>query len=631
MLNIMRQQAQSWLIKVLLGAIVVVFVFWGVGSFTSRQGAKVAEVNGKTITVEEYRKAYDNLIEQYRQQFGGKLDERMLEMLKVKQQVLNRLVDEKLLLNEAERLSLRVAPEELSEAIVKIPAFQDRGTFNTRRYRMVLNNAQMTPEEFEESQRQVMLIGKLRDLITAGVAVSESEAMAQYNYDNERVNIRYVRFSPDRYKKLTPTDEEVTKYFEDHKENYRTEPKIKARYLIFDPKDFTSQVTISEDDIRDYYESNQGEFEKEQTVQARHILLKLAEDADPKQVEARRAEAQKIADRARAGEDFATLAKTFSEGPTKDRGGDLGTFKRGDMVKPFSDKAFSMKPGEISDPVRTRFGWHVIKVEKVSPATTEPLEQATGKIREKLVEMQSQTKAFDRAEEIFDVTFNNNDLAQVAAENKLSLITSGFFSRSQGTLKGVTNRTQFADKAFELPIDEISDVLEIGDKYYLVQVIEKQDSQIPELASVKEKVTADVLQSLQKKKAMADAETLLADLKKGQKIDDAAKIYDLKPADSGLFKRDDTIEGIGSERSISTAAFQLYKAGELPESVIQGTQGVYVFQLLERKVPDPQGFAEERQAIEERLLQRKQYSVFNTWMAELKSRSEVSIEKSYLQ
>ena len=193
MLNIMRQQAQSWLIKVLLGAIVVVFVFWGVGSFTSRQGAKVAEVNGKTITVEEYRKAYDNLIEQYRQQFGGKLDERMLEMLKVKQQVLNRLVDEKLLLNEAERLSLRVAPEELSEAIVKIPAFQDRGTFNTRRYRMVLNNAQMTPEEFEESQRQVMLIGKLRDLITAGVAVSESEAMAQYNYDmNESISATFA-------------------------------------------------------------------------------------------------------------------------------------------------------------------------------------------------------------------------------------------------------------------------------------------------------------------------------------------------------------------------------------------------------------------------------------------------------
>jgi peptidyl-prolyl cis-trans isomerase D len=171
-----------------------------------------------------------------------------------------------------------------------------------------------------------------------------------------------VVFEPGRYQDIEVTDEEVQEYFDANQNNYKTELKLKAQYIYFNPQDFAGGVTVAVEDVKDYFDSHPDEFIVPKTVKARHILFKLEKDSSPEVVEEKRKKAEEVLALAKGGEDFGELAKTYSEGPSKDRGGDLGTFKKETMVKPFADQAFSMKAGEISDPVRTQFGWHIIKV-----------------------------------------------------------------------------------------------------------------------------------------------------------------------------------------------------------------------------------------------------------------------------
>ena len=173
----MIKQAGSWVIKILLGAIVIVFVFWGVGSFRAERGGRVALVNGDQITLDEYREAYNNLIERLRRRFGNNLDEDMLKQLQVKRQALNQLINNILLVQESKRLKFRVSEKELADAISNFEAFQRAGMFDSRLYRNVLDRLRMTPETFEVAQKNEMMIDKLRTLITRSAKISDQEAL----------------------------------------------------------------------------------------------------------------------------------------------------------------------------------------------------------------------------------------------------------------------------------------------------------------------------------------------------------------------------------------------------------------------------------------------------------------------
>ncbi|MBU0769172.1 MAG: SurA N-terminal domain-containing protein, partial [Proteobacteria bacterium] len=388
------------MIKILLGAIVVVFVFWGVGSFRSQRGGRVALVNGDQITLDEYREAYDNLIEQLRRRFGNNLDEDMLKQLQVKRQALNQLIDNKLLVQESKRLKFRVSKKELADAISNFSAFQKAGMFDSRLYRDILDRLRMTPEAFEEAQKNAMMIDKLRTLITSSAKISDQEALEWYNWVNASVNIDTVFFDPNQYKDIHPSDEELKTFFENHKENYKTDAMVKVRYLIFNPDAFRSKVELSDEEVREYYDENLETFKIPKTVEARHILLRVNQDADPETVKKTKDRALDILKLAKEGKDFAELAKQYSEGPTRDKGGYLGKFKKEAMVKPFADMAFSLKAGEIGEPVRTQFGWHIIKVEKVNEASITSFDDAKKNIQKNLTDDMAKSLAYDEAETV---------------------------------------------------------------------------------------------------------------------------------------------------------------------------------------------------------------------------------------
>jgi peptidyl-prolyl cis-trans isomerase D len=632
MLNVMRKNAQSWLIKIILGAIVVVFVFWGVGSFTSNKANRVAEVNGEPISIETYRTTYNNMVEQYRQRFGGQLTEEMLEMLNIKGQVVEQLVNQSVLLQEAGRQDLRVTNEELSESIAKIPAFQRNGAFDGRLYRNLLNRLRLTPEEFELNQRHQLLVQKISDLVVSAAYVAPEEVRQRYDWEHAGVDLNYVFVDPASFTDLTAEADELTAYFEENKEKYKTAPKVKVRYVLFWPSDYADQVTIAPEEVEDYFSQNPDEFREEKTVEARHILFKLAADADEDAVEKRRQEAADIAARAKAGEDFAELARTYSEGPTKDSGGDLGAFKRSAMVKPFADQAFSMQAGEISDPVKTQFGWHVIKVEKVNPEKVDDLAAATPQIEKKLRAQKTKTLAFDAAESLYENVFTGEDFTQVAGERGLTLVTSDFFEQRKGPAANIPSKRKFALAAFGLPENEVSEILDLDTAYAILQLVEKQPAEVPALEAVKDSVRDDLIRQKRDEEAKAVAEKILAAAQaEGGDLEKAAQAEGLGIKATGVFKRNDSIPEIGRERDIAKAAFALTADEPLGAVAFKGAKGFYLIALREREAADADGFDEQKAQIRQRLLQQKQSEVYERWLADARARAEIVVEAPFAQ
>ena len=630
MLRLMRKHAGNWLIKILLGAIVIVFIFWGVGSFRAERGSRVALVNGDQITVDQFRNAYDNLIEQLRTRFGSKLDDKMIKTLQVKRQALNLLINNELLIQEAEKLKFRVSEQELADAIMHIPAFQRGGVFDRYRYKNVLENLRMTPESFEADQKNQMLIDKLRTLVTSSAKVSDQEVREWYEWLNAMVNIDYVLFDPSRYKNIHVTEEEIKSFYEKQKENYKTETMVKVRYLDFDPKQYQSKVKLSDAEIREYYDENLASFRIPKKVVARHILIKVSPDADPETVKKTKERALKILKLAREGKNFAELAKKYSEGPSRKDGGYLGEFTKESMVKPFAEKAFSMKAGEISEPVRTQFGWHIIKVEKVIDAHTISFKDAKKGIQEKLTENKAKSMAYDAAESVSDIAYEGDDLINAAKERHLTILTTDFFTK-KGPIKGISNPSKFASIAFDLSTGEISDVQEFPDGYYILQLLKRIPPEIPPFDKVKERVKNDLIKEKQNQNAKADASAFLAALKNGKTMSEESKQFHLTPETTGFFKRNGLVPNIGYERNISEAAFQLTHEKKLPESVLKGAKGYYVIQYKDKKISQSDTFDKDKENIKEQLLAQKKSEIFDALLAHLKSKAEITIKEGFLE
>ncbi len=628
MLNLMRKNAGTWLIKILLGAIVLVFVFWGVGSFRDRGAGRVASVNGDPIMAEEYNEAYNHLVEQIKQRYGNRLNDEMLKMLQVKKQALDQLIEKRLLLTEAKRLNFTVSDEELSSNIKTIAAFQDNGSFDNRRYRAVLAQNHLTPESFEAKQRDFILMDKVRSLVSDSVKISDAEIEDMYQWKNSQIKIDYVLFDPSLIGDIRLSDDEVKAYFNAHKDTYKTEPKRKAVFLQFTPEMYQSKVTLTESELKDYFDTSAGEFNTPKTVEASHILIQIPPDAKPDAVEKAKEKALLVMKKAKEGKDFSELAKQYSDDPGGKNGGHLGAFQRDAMVEPFSEKAFSMSPGEISDPVRTQFGFHIIKVEKVNPAATLTFEQARPKIIKKLTDEKAKSIANEAANTAYNDSLNVDALSKVASEMKQPLITTEPFGRSGPA--GVKNPAQFAAAAFKLAPNAISDIVDSGDAYYILQVVEDIPESIPEFARVADRVRADLTKEKQDEQALKDAGQCLSEMKSGKLPKAFQGKKGVKTGTTDFFKRGERIPDIGYEREISSAAFGLSYDKKYADEPIKGQKGYYAIAFKEGKAADPAGLTGEKAQILETLTSQKQRRVFEDLLTSLRNNGKIVIENGYL-
>jgi len=621
----MRKHATSWLIKVALFAIVIVFIFWGGYSYTERKANRVAVVNGSYIGIREYQSMYNNLVEQMRRQFGSQFSSELVESLNLKGQALDQLINRRLILAEAGMLEFAVSQEELQNAIVSYPAFQTNGRFDPLRYQQALRYARLTPQEFEASQREDLLISKVEQFITRGAKVLESEMLSFFHHTRDRVNLAYVQLDPQDFKNRVKVDEEAVRdYFDKHRENYRLADKRNILYVRFVPRDYLAEVEVTAQEIEEFYQVHQEDYREPQKVRARHILFRISEKAKTAEIQEILDRAKKVLALARKGDNFAELARKYSEDSTAARGGDLGYFKRGDMVKPFADSAFSLKKGEISDLVRTRFGIHIIKVENIKEESIQPLAQVKGAVLKGLKEERSGEIALQRAESFIDRSRALDDLQKAAAEEGLEVKESGLFAAEE-SIPQLGRHPEINEVIFSLRLQEVSPVLRVGDDQVVAQLLEIQDSRLKEFAEAQEEVQEDWITEQSKVLARKQAQEWLETARQDGNLAEVARSNKLKINKTGLFTAISPPPFLRNQRDMVITAFSLTSEQPVPSEVYEVNGTFIILQLEESQPASENGFQQEKDNLAKQLLQAKKEQTFSRWLNARRQQADIKM------
>ena len=626
LLSLMRKHAKSWLIKALIAIIAIVFVFYFGYSFSGREGIKIVMVNDEVITAVEYQKNYRSMVEALQREYRGMWSDNLVKVFDLKNRALDALINQKLVSQEAKKIGLDVTEKEVQDKIMSNPSFQFRGRFDESRYLAVLQNYHMTPEGFEILVAREMLQEKVEQLLTTLSPVTDQEVLEQYTFANEKVKISYVEFKPDQFKnKVKVEPAAMEKYFEENKETYRVPEKIRLAYVVFDPDAYKGQMNVSEDQIKDYYEDNLDTFKEKKQVKARHILFMLPENASKEEEEKVKQKAMSVLQQARAGADFAELAKKHTEDPSgKESGGDLGYFSAGQMVKPFEDAAFRLKKEEISDLVRTAFGYHILQVEDIKEAKTKTLEEARGSIITTLMKTATMDMAHEKALSFVDRMPYQADLLKYAAENKVPAKETEYFSQKDA-IPEIGNNEKLRQTLFSMEREEPSEVVEAGGKFYVFQVKDKKPSVIPAFDEVKDKLREDTINFLANQMAKSGAEEYLKKLKEGKDWPVLAKESGLEIKTTEFLNRQDTIPQIGSSPELQEAAFGLSQKKRYADNVFQNDKGVFVIRWEGEQDIDRNKFEEEKKLYRDMLVRLKNQSLFKEWIEHLKSRAKIEM------
>ncbi len=623
MLDFIRQNAGSWLIKFILGVIVLVFIFWGVGNFRSQRLSVMAKVNGEEILVPQYQKAYARAVERYNQMFKGAVPPGFLEQMKLKEKVLEGLIDQALMRQEAARLGLVVSDKEVQEAILSIPQFKTNGNFDKNRYLRLLASQRLTPMEFEEQVKDQILFEKLRQIFFAPLAATTPETRQLYQYENGEINLTFAKVKDQLCrKKVKAEEQELQAYFEKDKERYKTRPKVKIRYLALLEKDLAKEVKIDEAQAKKYYEQHLDQYKVEEKRQARHILLTVQSGTDEAEEAKIKAKAQKLAQRARKGEDFAKLAKEYSQDPgSASKGGDLGTFGRGVMVKPFEEAAFALKEGEVSDPVRTPFGWHVIKMEKIIAAHQRPFKEVKGAIVNKLRRERVNALIWDRAQKIYEEIIEAGGLDGYAQLKKAKLKEEGPFAMNQipPILGGSTSAI---NAVFALTKGEMSSLLRVKDGILVVEVTDKEPPRIPEFSQIKKRVLRDYTAEKSAEICGDLAKKIIMEAKE-KGLTKAAKAHGISTSETGFFKRTSPAAGGKLPMEVAKMTKGLYAKRPLLEEPVRSGDAWFVLAFKAAKEADMDGFAASEEALKKRILNDKENMAFSQWLKTLRERAEI--------
>lgn len=623
LLSLMRKHAQSWIIKFLVAIIAAVFIFYFGYSFRRSAGTKIAYVNGELISGVEYQKAYRSMVEALQREYKSVWSDSLLKVFNVRTRALDRLISQKLVSQEARNIGLDVTGKEVQDQIMVYPAFQSRGRFDESRYRSLLQNNRMQPEDFEAGIEQELLQRKIEHFLRSFLLVSGQDVLEYYTYSNERVKISFVQFLPERFKASVKIDDaSIEKYFNEQKEKYRIPEKIKLTYIVFDPDEFKDKVKVSDQQIRDYYEERMSAFKEEKQVKVRHILFKLAQDASEGEEKKVRERALSVLKKARDGEDFANLAKAYSEDPSKEQGGDLGYFSSGEMVKPFEDTAFKMKKGEISDPVRTPFGYHIIKVEEIKEARAKSLEDVREQIAKLLNQMGRMDLAHEKALSLMDQMPYQGDLRPFATERQLTAGQTGYFSQGE-SIPEIGGDEKLLQSLFSLKKNEVSEVIEVEGKFYVFQISDRSPSALPELAKVNNRVKEDLFSSLAVVEAKAAAERHLARLKAGEDWVALSKETGLSPETTDLFSRQNPVPQIGYDPDLLESAFGLSEKNRYPDRVIENDKGLFVIRYEGREGVDKEKFQEERGRYAHSLTVARHRVALKNWLEDLRRKAAI--------
>lgn len=631
MLDRMRRH-KGWL-KWSLGLVVLTFVAFYATDFVRDQnmvapGAAsptdvVAEIEGIDLTAGDFQRRYLNQVQMYQAQYGGSIDEQMLRRLGVPNQILDQMIEEEAALLEAERQGLEVSDEELAQQIFSIPALQENGRFvGEERYEQMLRSQRppMTKGNFEASLRRTMMIEKLRSALTDWMAVSEQDVDREFKRRNEKVKLQVVALTAEAFRdQVTVSDQDVAAYFDQHKAEFRLGEQRKIKMLVLDRDAARAKVTVPEADVQRYYSQNLAQYTTPEQVRASHILLSTQgkTEADVEKV------AQDVLQRAKAGEDFAALARQYSDDPgSKENGGDLDYFSRGRMVPEFEQAAFNTPPGQITDLVKSQFGFHIIKVVDKRTGATTAIDAVRPQIQDTLawqrVDQQLAAQSAQFATRIDDPS----DLDTIAREHGLPIVDAGFFQRGD-PVAGLGAAPEVSTAAFALADGAVSGAVNSPRGPVFLAVTEKKDPYVPQLDEVKDRVRQDVIRVRAAELSRQRAGEVAAALRGSSDFAAAAKAQGLEAKDTQLSPRNTPLPDIGVSPQVDKVAFAL-PVGAV-SAPIATNEGTVIVKVVERDEVTPDEYRTAKEQFRAELLAERRGRFFMAYMTRAKEKMAIQI------
>jgi len=635
MLDFVRNKQKSIIIKLAFAIIILSFVI-GYAMLSAPGGpggedptSEAAVVNGKMISYNDFQNTYSNLYQLYQNIYQDQFNPALEKQLKLAEKSINSMIDQVLLQEEAERLQLDVTGKELVESIAQVPAFQDNGVFNKERYLQVLAYQRMNSDEFEALQRNELIVNKVREQLHSGVAVTDAEIDEEFRNNNEKINLNFVSLTSAAFeKKVKVTDEALEAFFTEQQETFRIPEMVALRYLQFEPQRYLEEVTFEESELDKFYRRHLDQFEIIEKVKASHILVKVDEGADENIRAEKRTFAEKLLEEAKTGKDFAELARVNSDDKASAvKGGNLGYFTRGSMVKPFEDAAFNMNPGDISELVETTFGYHIIKVEEYTEPGVLSQEAALDEVKQGLRAEKAKQLAFEKAMDAYNINRKTGDLEAAAASNELGLKETGPFARD-GYIDGIGRNEEVINAALLLEKNKLAKPVVTDDGVILFGLKERIASNIPELAEVKDAVTAAYRAAESTMLAQAAAEKLVADLSDGGSLIKLAKKAKYKVEETGEFTRTYSpfVPRLGTSEELATAAFALSPDQTAINQFFEIQDRFVVTEVKEHIAADLTQLDEvKREELNKSILSRKQNEATEQRLAELRSAATITI------
>ncbi|MEJ2515498.1 MAG: SurA N-terminal domain-containing protein [Gammaproteobacteria bacterium] len=634
MLQKIREKITGWVAGIILALLAVVFAVWGI-DFSFTPPSVAATVNGDEVPVEPVRRAYQDQLSRFQQSFAQDVPEEIQQELR--RGVIEQFVRRTLLEQRVDDAGYRIGDEALAAHIRTVPAFQVGGQFNRDAYRAALAGAGYSPTAFEEDQRRLLEIQQLQDGIARSTFVTDAELERRVALREEERDVEWLSLSTERFlDQVEVTEDDIRARYESTREQWMTPEKVDIAYLDLELADLAGDVQLSDEDIAAFYEAEKARepqrFSAPERRKASHILVRVDEETDEA---AARARAEALKARIEGGEDFAAVAEEASDDPGSARqGGDLGWVERGMMVPAFDEALFAIRQtGTVSDPVRSEFGFHLIRVDEIEEGHTQTLDEVRDQLAQELSRRRAEDRFFEMAEDLARLTFENPGTLDPAAEALgLEIRTADGVTRGGGGTS-IASQPRVQDAIWSesvLESRENSELIEVEDgRAVVVRVREYYPAEQRPLEEV-----ADTIESqLRREKALeatreqaAEAESALA---AGTPLSEVAEGAGADFVSGVSVKRDDD----SVPPAVVRAAFQAARPGDSPTAATaDGANGIFVVRVMAARPGQIDALSEtDRNQLRQELIQAQAGEELNAYLEHLRNQADVSVFQQALE
>lgn len=636
MLQSIRDRSKGWLAYVIVGFISIPFLFWGIQQYLEVGGQlSVAKVNDTEISLRDFQRSLQQQQQQMRSMFGGKIPAEMLQGNAIQQSVVSSMVRNELLRQYADNEGLRISDNQLLGAIRGLDTFHVDGKFDKQQYARLLEQQRLSKAGFEHQVRTGMQTDQLQVALASSIFIPVKSKKDFLGLKGQKRKISYLLLDREQFRSsASPGEQEIEKYYQDNQLKYVTEERVKISYITLDEAELAKQVSVDDDALRGFYEQHQDLYTSPEARKVSHILIKTSADDDQDKIADAWSRAKETLIKIEAGGDFFAIAKETSEDKlSAEQGGDLGFIYPGDMDPAFEKSLFALSVDDISEPVKTAQGYHLLKLVDIQPAKTRAFDEARADVEREYRQRQAEQVLIDKSEQLVTLSYENHEsLEPVADALGIEIKTSDWISRDQGQdIAGLPEIRRAAFLPEVLQQKRNSDVIETPDgKQIVLRLADHQPSSPKPLAEVKDTISRQLVDNFMRDQVRDLGEEKLQALRQGSDLASIAAEIGAETQLPGFITRDDKAVPVEIRERTFTMAAQ--KSGQAVSAGVELSDGNYaLISLTEVEIPEVSLDDKESASLIGSIEGGYQQREFEAAYRALESRADIKIFSETLQ